>query len=65
MIETAVVSLQVLAALRHGCLATVRLSNDGWEEGDDHAARAALAVLPVWLNDQLDAWEEKNLWGTA
>lgn len=60
MIETAVVSLKLLAALRHGCVATVRLSNDGWEEGDEHAARAALMELPVWLNDQLDAWERKE-----
>jgi hypothetical protein len=57
---TAVVPLSLLAELRHACLATVRLSNDGWETGDEHAAKAALEQIPTWLSDQLDAYEQTH-----
>jgi hypothetical protein len=55
--KTVVVPLKLMALLYHGCLSTVRLSNDGWEEGDEHAARVALEAVPVWLADQIEAYE--------
>jgi hypothetical protein len=58
--QTVVVPLKLLAELRHGCLATVRLAKDGWEPGDEHAARAALERIPVWLSDQCDAFDESH-----
>jgi len=55
--QTVVMPLKLAALLHHACLATVRLSNDGWEVGDEHAAKVALEVVPVWLRDQIEAYE--------
>lgn len=50
------VPLDTFAELIRACQATERLARDGWEDGDEFAAKYALGKVPTHLLDQAEAW---------